>query len=411
MAVTLPIESVAASADIMFLLLFIQVNWALIRMRTTHPDLDRTYTVPFMPWPPIIGIIAQVVLLPFLVYELGLEAIGIGTGNEGLVALGVTAVWMIIGLGIFYGYSKGKQEERREEETPTIAAERTPESRESEIVVPIANPESVEPLMRTATDIARDRDAEIHVISVVTVPQQTPIDNAEQFVSDERDTLNQAISFGEEAGVPVNGTIRVGHDVAQAILNTVEQYGSEMVLMGWHGRQQRRRDIVLGSIVDEVVTKARCDVLVERIGATQDVNDILVPAAGGPHSEFAAEIAQAIARTTGASITIIRVVDANSSDQDYADAEERLESTATALDSELEIDHKILTGDNVADTIVRESADHELTIIGATREGLLDRIVFGDIPEEVGKRANNTVIMAKRNLGITSRLSRLFGEQ
>ena len=41
---------------------------------------------------------------------------------------------------------------------------------------------------------------------------------------------------------------------------------------------------------------------------------------------------------------------------------------------------------------------------GATREGLLERLVFGSIPESVGRGAESTVTMAKRNLGITSRL-------
>ncbi|MFB6178971.1 MAG: amino acid permease, partial [Halorientalis sp.] len=62
MAVTLPIEAVAASADIMFILLFVQVNWTVIKMRKTHPDLPRTFEVPYMPWPPLIGIVLQFLL-------------------------------------------------------------------------------------------------------------------------------------------------------------------------------------------------------------------------------------------------------------------------------------------------------------------------------------------------------------
>lgn len=56
MAIALPLESVAAAADIMFIFLFLQVNWTVVRMRQTHPDLPRTYTIPYMPWPPLIGI-------------------------------------------------------------------------------------------------------------------------------------------------------------------------------------------------------------------------------------------------------------------------------------------------------------------------------------------------------------------
>lgn len=412
MAVTLPIESVAVAADIMFIILFLQVNWTVIKMRSTHPDLPRTFTIPYMPWPPLIGMGALLLLLPFLIYELGLEAIGIGTGNEGLIALGVTVIWMGLGLAVYYGYSVRKEEEVIEEETPTVLTERTPTSRSSEIVVPIANPDSIEPLLRTAIDLARDRDAEIHVMSVVTVPQQTPIEQGEEFIEDERQVLDQALSFAEEvdAGVPVNGTIRIGHDVATAILNTVEQYDSEVLLMGWRGQQRRRRDFVLGSNIDEVVTSASCDVLVQRIGPAKDVTSIQLPTAGGPHSEFAAEIAQAIARTTGARIDVVRVIDPDATDEERNNAEERLESTIETFNDDIDIEHHLLEGSDIVDTIVDRSAGSDLTIIGATREGLLEQFVFGTIPEEVGRRTENTVIMAKRHLGITSRITRLFGE-
>ena len=41
MAWALPIEDVAAAADLMFLFLFMQVNLSLIRLRRQRPDLDR----------------------------------------------------------------------------------------------------------------------------------------------------------------------------------------------------------------------------------------------------------------------------------------------------------------------------------------------------------------------------------
>ncbi|MDS0255580.1 universal stress protein [Haloarcula argentinensis] len=137
--------------------------------------------------------------------------------------------------------------------------------------------------METAFDVAADRNAEIEVMSVVTVPQQTPLSEGRQFVSEERAVLDSALEFAENErpDVPVSETIRIGHEVAPAILNTVEQNDVDVVLMGWRG-QGRRRDVALGSNVDQVVTQAGCDVLVQRIGDQPAVEDILVPTAGGP---------------------------------------------------------------------------------------------------------------------------------
>jgi len=404
MALTLPIEAVAASADIMFILLFVQVNWTVVKMRQTHPDLTRTFEVPYMPWPPLIGIVLQFLLTPFLLSALGLE-IGLGPDSHGFIALVTTALWMGIGLVVYYGYAAPREEEQLEEETPTVATERAPAPKRAErdqrILVPIANPESVEQLMRTALDLAAERNAEIEVMSVVTVPQQTPLSEGRQFAGAERDVLQKALDIAadERPEVPVSGRVRISHDVATAILNTVEQDDVDLVLLGWRGRSHRR-DIVLGSNLDRVVTGARCDVLVERIGPVRDVNSILVPAAGGPHAEFAAEIAHAIGVRNDARVTVLHVAPEGTSG-----ADDTVAATASVLD-DLDTETVLVESDDVVGTIVEEAEHHDLTVVGASREGLLQQLVFGAIPEEVGRRVDDTVIMAKRDLGITSRITR-----
>ncbi|ELZ32450.1 cationic amino acid transporter [Halogeometricum pallidum JCM 14848] len=410
MAVVLPIESVAAAADIMFILLFIQVNWTVVKMRQTHPDLPRTYTIPYMPWPPLIGIVLQFLLTPFLIYTLGLEAIGIGTSNHGLVALVTSAVWMILGLVIYYGYSVQQEEKKIEEETPTVIEESEPTTAENEILVPIGHTDNVKQLMRTAIDIAKENDGVLRVMSVVTVPQQTPPSEGRKYVDEEREVVNEAMKVAHDADVPVNGTVRVGHKVSNAILNTVDQYDSEMVLMGWEGqRKSQRRDIVLGSVVDTVATDADADVLVERIGpdATGEADDILLPVAGGEHSKFAAGLADDIGDQHGSHIDIVHVVDPGASDTDRKEAQKILDEAAAEID-DLSVDTEILEGDSVVDTINAQTGGYDIVMVGATREGILNQFVFGSVPEKIGWGSDGTVIMAKKNIGLTSKLGGLL---
>lgn len=408
MAIVLPIEAVAASADIMFILLFVQVNWTLIRMRQTHPNLPRTYQVPYMPWPPLIGIGLNLLLTPFMISALGMEALGIGEGNHGLVALVATAIWMGLGLLIYYGYSQQKEEEKLEREAPTVVSEVAESDREYQVLVPVANPETVDQLMRTAIDLARENDGEIVVMTVVTVPQQTPLSEGQQFVEEERDIVDRSIEIGEDADVPVSGTVRIGHDVSQAILNTIEHGNVDTVLLGWRSRT-RREDFVFGSNVDDVITKARCDVLVERVGPRADgVEDIVLPTAGGPHAEFAAEVARAIAKVNDATVHVINVIDPGPTDEEREAAFEKLDRIKALLEGEVQFEQSVVEEENVVDAIVELTDDYDLTLLGASREGLFQQLLFGAVPEEVGQRAENTVIMAKRHIGITSRLKRWF---
>jgi amino acid transporter/nucleotide-binding universal stress UspA family protein len=405
MAVALPIESVASATSVMFLLLFSMVNVAAIVMRRDQPDIDRPFSLPYMPTIPLLGIVFQLLLLPFLLVQQGL-APGFGSQSQGFIALVTVVVWFAFGALVYTTYSSEKEEEMLEEETPTVVTERPTKSRESQLVVPIANPENAGQLMRTAIDVARARNAEIHVISVVTVAPQTPLDHGRQYVDERREILGQAISVADEADVPVKGTVRIGHDAVNAILNTIEQEDAEAVLVGWRGQQRRRRDVVLGDKIDRIVTDARCDVLVERMGGTGDIESILLPTAGGPHAEYAAEVAGAIARANNARVELVYVLGADADEDAREDAEELFTSAVEAVGEHEKIDQQLLNGDDIVATIVEQTGDHDLTIVGATREGLLQQVVFGAIPEEIAQRAESTVIMAKRNLPLISVFSR-----
>ena len=95
MAVSLPIEVVASAADIMFMLLFLQVNIAMINLRKKRKDLDRGYIAPLYPYLTIAGIL----LLLFL---------AIYMFKYSILAWIVTSIWCAIGLFVyrFYAYRR-----------------------------------------------------------------------------------------------------------------------------------------------------------------------------------------------------------------------------------------------------------------------------------------------------------------
>ncbi|MFC4452050.1 MULTISPECIES: amino acid permease [Halobacteriales] len=392
----LGIEGLAQFANFLLITGLTVVNVALVVNRRKYPDINRGFRVPLVPIIPAIAVLANLVLIGTIVTD---------TVGQYAVALGVLAE--VIGVGIWFAWkSRTPSVEQLEEETPTAVAEYTAPGNGYQIVVPIANPRNAPQLMRTATTLANENDGEVLVMSAVTVPNQTPLSRGRERTGEKRAVLDQAMDIAEEEGVPVSGTIRIGHHAADAIINTVAQHGSDAVLVGWGGDRSSDSDVVLGSVVDRVVAEADCDVFVERIGieADGDLDSILLPTAGGPHAELAAETAAALARGTGATVTSAYVIDPDASDAEYERARSLLASATEAFETGGAFETTLLEGEDVVATLVEASADHDLTIIGATREGAFQRFLFGTIPETVAMRASNTVIMAKRNLDVRSRL-------
>lgn len=145
---------------------------------------------------------------------------------------------------------------------------------------------------------------------------------------------------------------------------------------------------------------------VERIGpdAGADVESVLVPTAGGPHAELAGEVAGAIARSEDATCSVAHVVEPDADEAERRDARDALDETASAV-GDVPVETELLEGEDVVSRLLEAAEDHEMTIVGATRESRLRRIVFGAVPESVGRQAQNVTIMARRRTGLTSRLT------
>ncbi len=178
------------------------------------------------------------------------------------------------------------------------------------LLVPVANPETADRLLDTAVDLAADRDLELLVLSVVTVPMQLSLSQARTSLeTDDREQLvDDAVDRVRGYGVDASGRIRFARSVASGICGVATDADAEAVLLGWRG-QPRRRDVVLGSHIDAVLEEAPSDVLVERIDRDREsVSSVLVPVAGGPNTRLAASIAGSLARTHDARAELLTVV-------------------------------------------------------------------------------------------------------
>ncbi|WP_255170313.1 universal stress protein [Natrononativus amylolyticus] len=279
---------------------------------------------------------------------------------------------------------------------------------DARLLVPVANPETTDRLLDTAIDVARDRDLEILVLTVIAVPPQLALEHARANfdVDDAEGVVHDAVERAQAAGVAATGRVRFGRGVATGIVNVAESEDVETILLGWRGRP-RRREIVLGSYIDEVLSEAPCDVLVKRIDRDPGpISSVLVPVAGGPNTEYAAAVAGALARAYDAEIELLTVV-SDADEETIADARTLLTETSTALGAVSSVTETVLEG-SVVETVLERTADHDVTILGAAESGLIRRALVGDVPEAIARDASGAVLMAKRHQPTTSRLWRLL---
>lgn len=283
----------------------------------------------------------------------------------------------------------------------TILEDDPADGRPYTVLVALANPAHVEQLMRTAFDLAADNDGQIRVVSVIHKHVTSPFllfseeRIKREFADDQQAVLDEAVALAEERSVPVRRSLLVGSDVSDTILSNVEQTDADSLLLGWQERSLPS-DIMLGTTLDPLVRRAPCDVFVERVGTTAErVDAVLLPTDGGPHVEPGADLAEAIARSNDASVTVASYVPPEATGTDRDVARSHVDAVTGRLE-DVPVDEQVREAAVPADAIVDAAANHDLVVLGATRERQLRRRVIGSVAENVARRVTPPVVIAKR---------------
>ena len=291
-AVTLPIEDVASAADIMFLLLFLQVNITLIRLRKKRPDLDRGFFTPLFPYLSILGIF---LLLFLAVYMF----------NYSPMAWVVTAVWIAIGLVTYKSYASTREVEHVRKVKSLERLER----KEYKILTPLANINSVESLTHISKAIAKKNNAEIIFLNVTEVNQGSPL--VVELSDSERSKIlfDKAAATIGDSEVRARSIVNVSHRISEGIIHTAQEESCNFIVLG-REKNPTFLERFFASIIDSVVLKFPGEVAVlHGTFEKEEIKTILIPFSTDLHAILATEIAPAFVDYFNCKIKILLVFD------------------------------------------------------------------------------------------------------
>ncbi|MEH2270411.1 MAG: chloride channel protein [Nostoc sp.] len=272
---------------------------------------------------------------------------------------------------------------------------RAPATGKGRLLVPLSHPQTAETLLEMAIAIAKDRNYEIECLQVIIVPSnripsETPVQSAKSL-----QLLQRAILLGENSRIPVHTEIRVTHNVAGAILETVKERHIDLVLMGWKGSTSTPGR-VFSRVVDTVIRQAGCDVILAKLDDKRAFDRWLLPMAGGPNSSQAIKLLPALASLSKSpQIKLCQIFQPTDSIRD-----------TTLLDKSVHFLQRRVSGkviatpvsaNSVSEAILKcaELDNSDVIVLGASRESLLQQVIQGNIAENISRKSNCTVIMVK----------------
>ena len=377
MTLTLDINTVAASADIMFLLLFLLVNWAVIVLRRTMPDVKRSYRMPLFPLIPLAGIASKgIIALSLWAYE----------PQAWFIALG----WIGLGLAVHYVHSK-----KEGVATFTKAVEAIlPAARERyRILLPLEDFDRTE-LVDFAALVAQVEDAQLTLLHVVEVPSTLPIDAIDRlYVGEVRWNLGKLRRRAEELGARASARVEVSHRVFETILENVKEDETDLLILGWKGGWRKGR--ILGGNVDRFVQEAPCDVVVfKSAGLKERPARILVMNAPEWHVSYATGYAILLAKKHKSTITIFSAVQTDREMEQEKGYSARL--AAMCSTHGVPFEEKLLKTRNIVDAVVAEAASYDLVVLGASSEWRLTQFAFGPMQDQIARRTTVPTLMVRK---------------
>ena len=290
----------------------------------------------------------------------------------------------------------------RVEPAYTVYQTRSPAIGKGKILLPIANPDHILPLLEIAGAIALYHQYEIECLQVICVPQHIYPAQAEVDTTQSRQLMARLETWGQKSAIVLHTQISVSTDVSQAILETIAKEHINLLIMGWKGKPSGIESI-FGSVVDSLIQQAHCDLMLVKLGKSPHAfprqlhlrHKWLIPTTGGDRINKLLSFLPALATLDSIipKIHLCQVHPPNLSKlptRDFYDAANTLQKAMSCPIILLPI-----SANSVAEAIINltKQRKYGLVVLGASNEGLLKQAVRGNIPEAIARHADSTIII------------------
>lgn len=376
MAVSLHIEDVASAADIMFLLLFLQVNITMIRLRKKRPDLDRGFFVPLFPWLSIVGI---AMLLFLALYMFAYSP----------TAWLVTAMWIGVGLVVYRTYASKREVEHIEH----VAALERLVRKEYRILAAISHMASARNVAGIAQAIAKKNKAEIILLHVVEVREDQPLLAGLEEEAVGSELLQQAKELFKDSTLRVRTMLRVSHKISQGIVETADEEECNFVILG-RQKQPAFFDRFFSSVIDSVIQESPWEVgVIHGKMPSKGIKNILIPFGQNIHTQLALEIAPALAEYYKAKLRVGVVFepDVPPDERTRQLREVQVQVKAAKLDAKIEV----VYDKGVRQGVVQLARSADLLMMGGSSGDFLELLLGRSLAQEITEDSPCPVLWIK----------------
>jgi len=297
------------------------------------------------------------------------------------------------------------------------------------VVVPVARPDTARQMLKLATKLVDPEKGRV-IALMVALDSGEQADTTIQNLSDVIDELNGTIhtpdeeqdatledvveamkpqtvveavaqalpnqdNSDEEAETPkkhdlIQLVTRSASSVTRGVLDATREYQADLLIMGVYHAEKRQ--VRLGTLVENVIQNAPCDVVAYRSSTDMDYARIVVPIDGSDICLNALRIASLMAYNTQTPLTYVLI------QRDYnhtTEYQNKINDILSILDDE-QYNREIATGSKPAEVMLRKLTNDDLLVLGFTQKVEFDNQINNDLSDVLLNRATGPVLMASQ---------------
>jgi nucleotide-binding universal stress UspA family protein len=245
---------------------------------------------------------------------------------------------------------------------------------------------TVRGLARVATVLAHHFHA--LPMSVRVLPQQekssTDSDRTDSLFLSEQDEV-------ESMGYPLIRELLYG-EPASVLVSATEYHQAHAVVLGY---PLGRTSPAFQRVLDQVASNVLCPVVAVHFSGTISFNRILVPFLFPRELDELLPFIKALADVSEARVTLCHLLHSDSSRDELVLAEKELTAWKDDIFFDIEVRCRVEASESRLESIVQESAFHDLVLMTAAKSQGLQRMFFGSLANSVVSNCSRSVFIVQ----------------
>jgi nucleotide-binding universal stress UspA family protein len=207
------------------------------------------------------------------------------------------------------------------------------------------------------------------------------------------EALQLLVTRAKENQIPVEPLSYYSRDVARDIAISARDRQADLVLIGFHKPVFSRT--LLGGTVHRVMTGTPADVAVFVDRGFLAPTRVLVPFLGSPHDRLAMDLAGRFARGAKAQVTVLHVT-TPMRDGSGLNAKAAVDRVFNDPSQPLPVQMRVVESHDPAQTVIDQSRDYDLVVIGVAEEWGLESHLFGWRSERIAANTPTSLLIVRR---------------